>query len=262
MDDQHVKIASNAALSARKIIQKGFGQAQSVELKADRSLVTECDAAAERAIVKVLQSETDYSILTEESGLLAADSPMCWVVDPIDGTTNFWRGQSICAISIALMRDHTILAGVIDLPIQEQLFSAASNGGAHLNGEPIAVSTISHAPKAVLCVEHGRDPRDSQLMTKLIGRLNSRFRVRLMGSTAYEMTLVARGQAEAFISCGDKLWDYAAGLLLIREAGGKILDWQGCPWQNQNAFVYASNGHVDEEILPILSEIYQKCQVV
>ncbi|NQT25234.1 inositol monophosphatase [candidate division KSB1 bacterium] len=251
----HLQIACEAAQAAREIIQTGFGQVHSVNIKADQSIVTASDEAAEKAILDILRSRTDYSILSEECGLIDTDSPFRWVIDPIDGTTNFSRGQSICAVSIALMREDELITGVIDLPIQKERYTAVHEHGAFLNDSRIHVSKISHPSKAILCVEHGRAPEDGQIMAALMGRLNPTYDLRLMGSTAYEMASVASGQADAFISCGDKLWDYAAGLLIIREAGGKIMDWQGQNWQNKNDFIFASNGLVDNDILPTLSDL-------
>jgi myo-inositol-1(or 4)-monophosphatase len=250
-----LQLACEAARAARKIIQSGFGQAHSVHIKEDRSIVTACDEEAEKAILDVLRSRTDYSILTEESGLIDTGSPFRWVIDPVDGTTNFSREIPICAISIALMRGDSLVAGVIDLPIQNRRFTAVEGCGAFLNDTKIQVSKSTHRSKTILCLEHGRAAEDGQRIAELLGRLSPTYDLRLTGSTAFEMAWVASGQAEAFISCGDKIWDFAAGLLIIREAGGRIMDWRGQDWQNRNAFVFASNGSIDRDILPLLSDL-------
>lgn len=255
MIEKSLGIACEAADAARSVILKGYGTMHDVDVKPDRSIVTAFDRAAEQVILDVLKVRTDHSILSEESGWKDTGSDYRWVVDPIDGTTNYSRGNPVFAVSIALLHGDEPVAGVIDLPVQKKRYAAQREGGAFLNGSRIHVSKPSRVSKSILCIEFGRAPEDGQRMAEVVRRLSPAYSLRLMGSTAFEMTWVACGRADAFISCGDKLWDYAAGLLIIREAGGRILDWRGRDWRNRSSFVLASNGHADRNLLPLLSDL-------
>lgn len=255
MIKRDLEIACDAAQAARDVILAGYGKIHDVAVKTDRSIVTSCDHETEKAILDILKTRTDYAVLSEESGLTETGSSLRWIVDPIDGTTNFSRGNPVFAVSIALMDGDELMAGVIDLPIKNQRYAASREGGAFLNNARIHVSHPAHTAKAILCIEFGRAPEDGQRMAELVRRLSPAYSLRLMGSTAFEMAWVAGGRADAFISCGDKLWDYAAGLLIIREAGGRILDWRGREWRNNSSFIFASNAHVEADLVPLLADL-------
>lgn len=244
-----VCLAVEATARAGQVILDGFERTIRIDQKADMSLVTECDHAAEKVILDVLLKQTDHAVLSEEVGELPGKSGLKWVIDPIDGTTNFSRKLPVFAVSIALMSDTETLLGLIHLPLTNEFYYAETGKGAHCNESPIQVSKTVDPSRSLVMIENGRGEIFYRSMVKLIERLIGKFDVRWTGSTAVELVQLACGQADAFISCGDKIWDYAAGLLIVEEAGGIVTDWNGEKRDGSHSYVLASNEELHAQLL-------------
>jgi myo-inositol-1(or 4)-monophosphatase len=191
----------------------------------------------------------------EESGLSDRQTEAIWVVDPIDGTTNFSRGLPFFSVSIALLHGSEVKIGVIFNPTTDELFFAERGQGAYLNGDAIHVSTYRDPARAVICLDRGYAKADVERMVTILSRLDRKYNVRVFGTSAFELTTLARGATDAFICSGDELWDYVAGVLLVQEAGGKFTDWRGEPWNRHHSFVFASNGALHDLLLPEISDL-------
>lgn len=237
--------ALEAAQTAGTIISQNFELARAAEVKSDnRGLVTETDQAAEQAILQTLRSHSPYSILSEESGDSPGTSELRWIVDPLDGTTNFFRGLPLFAVSIALSRGSEIILGVIHNPVNQDYFYAERGKGAYLNDQSLRVSSTAAPGTAVMFVNHGYDIADKQRFSIASERLVAHAYLRRLGTTALELCFLAKGSVDAFVCSGDELWDFAAGLIIVEEAGGKITDWQGNDWDGKSSYVLASNDKI------------------
>lgn len=199
-----------------------------VEDKADRDLVTDLDRAVEDTVRDFLAAETpEFGFLGEESG--GATDGRHWILDPVDGTSNFVHGTPLYAVSLALADDdHTVL-GVIDLPVIGERYTADVGGGAHRHDEPIAASHASELRHAVISVgdgllgaDHGADRL--ALTRALIEQVE---RVRMLGSSCVDLVWLACGRLDAVVLPSNKPWDTAAGVLIAREAGAVVLDSTG-----------------------------------
>lgn len=252
---EDLNLAIEAAQHAGNVVINALQTDIIAESKGDKGLVTEFDQRAEQAIIETLQAKSTYSILGEETGRTDTASRKFWVVDPIDGTTNFSRMLPLFAVSIALMQDAEILLGVIFNPYTKEYFYAEKGHGAYRNGSPIQVSTNHQPAKSIVLLDHGYAEADVARMTTLYRRLGLKYGLRLLGTTALALTMVANGKADAFISSGDELWDFAAGVLLVQEAGGNFTDWRGQPWDGHTPFIFASNGRLHESLLPHIRDL-------
>ena len=248
-------LAVEATRAAGQVVAGARRAIISAEEKGDKGLVTAFDKQAEQVIFEILRANSPYSILGEESGLDGRGSELVWVVDPIDGTTNFARGLPLFAISIALMRGIDRLLGVILNPTSNDCYFAERGRGAYVNGEAMHVSANQNPRQAVIHVSSGYAANDRQRLVELMRRLDGTYSARILGTTALELCLVASGVTDAFVCSGDELWDYAAGVLLVEEAGGIFTDWRGQPWNGQHAFVFASNGQLHRPILEQIQDL-------
>lgn len=250
-----LELAIQAAKSAGRIIQAAYGDAKKITKKGLNDFVTETDLQAERIIIEQLR-QTGYSILGEETGETDNQSRKKWVIDPLDGTANFIRGFPFFAVSIALIEDDkNLVLGVVYDPIADECFWAERNEGAFMNGKKINVSQHGDFDGSVFLVEHGRSEKNQKDYLQALHHLmlDQGAVVLRQGSTALMLCYMAKGSAEAFLSCGDELYDFAAGLMIAKEAGANISDWNGKPWDNSNSFVLASNVEMREKILARLA---------
>ncbi|MBN1561939.1 hypothetical protein JW998_16930, partial [candidate division KSB1 bacterium] len=223
------------------------------EHKADKSLVTSVDQQAEEVIIQALRKGSPHAILSEESGELPGSTGFRWVIDPIDGTTNFARHSTPFAVSIALMAGDDSMAGVIRNPLTGECYYAERGGGAFLDGRRIAVSGESSPQKSIVFYNFGANPLHRQRIVHVVERLIYEFDLRTWGTTAWELCAVAKGSADAFICIGDKIWDYAAGLCIIKEAGGEFIDWQGAVWNSSHSFILACQPAMKAAIIDKIS---------
>lgn len=251
-----LQLAITAAKEAGKIVQEGFGKILQIEKKADgKGIVTDVDKKSEEIIIKVLQ-KSSYPILAEEGGLVGKKSNTYWVVDPLDGTSNFSQGLPFFGITIALLRNNQVEIGVTFNPITSDCFYTQRGKGAYQNGKPIKVSSLS-ANLIFLSFGYTQEGRTRFVKAAEILLKNGYF-IRKFGSSAIELCYLAKGTADAFICSGDELWDYAAGIILVEEAGGKVTDWKGNLWNNTNSFILATNGVIHEALLKQISDLQKE----
>ena len=194
-------------------------------------------------------------ILSEESANVSSSSGFRWIIDPIDGTHNFIHHIEIFGTSCALEFKGEVLLGVIYMPWTNQLYIAQKGKGAYCNGKRITVSKRSLRQSTVI-YDSSLHLNRKQMLKGLDRLVDKIFNVRMFGSTVRSLTYLAEGKAEAEIEFNDKVWDFAAGLLLVEEAGGKSTDFKGRPWNTKAHGYIASNGIVHKELLKII-----KCEV-
>lgn len=250
-------IAEAVARRAGATVMEGFGKVRQVRNKGAIDLVTEFDQRSEEVIVSALQKEfPEHAILAEESGLHQRTGEYRWVVDPIDGTTNFAHGIPVFAVSLGLLRGNVPVAGVIYDPLHDEMFCAALGEGARLNGRPIRVSSQAHLGQALLATGFAYDirtnPRNNlaqfaQFQLRTQG-------VRRVGSAAIDCAWTAMGRLDGYWEFGIKPWDIGAGGLLVREAGGRTTSTDGDEEFISTHTIVVSNGLLHEQILRVLRE--------
>jgi myo-inositol-1(or 4)-monophosphatase len=255
-----VALASEAALEAGSILLSELGRPPQISYKGEVDLVTRADRRSEQAIVAFLRTHfPKHSIVAEEGGGQESDSPFRWHVDPLDGTTNFAHGYPCFAVSIALEEAGELIAGVIFQPVTQELFTAARGEGAFLNQRRIHVSTVQRLSTSLVAtgfpsVKRARNPN---ILYYWDFTLRSHG-VRRDGSAALDLASVACGRFDGFWEFGLHSWDTAAGVLLVREAGGVVSNFSGKPYSLGEHETLASNGAIHEEMRQLAAEIAER----
>ena len=226
-----------------------------VRRKAENDFVTEMDVKSENLIKEMLLTACPEDEFFGEEGGGATRAVGRWIVDPIDGTANFMRGQRLYTISIAYEHDGELAAGCVYCPGTDELFLAAKGEGATCNGKPIHVSDVSTLRDAIVHLGLGhRDPaklaQTEPVFFPLVRAISD---IRRSGTAAYDLCCVAAGRADAFIEQGIYLFDYAAGAVILREAGGKLDAWRPGLDPLKTGSILAGNGRVNGEIQRILN---------
>ena len=240
-------LAIKAATEAGQIIQEGFLKTHNISKKPDKGFVTEIDTASEKKILEILGSS--HAILAEETKSTIPNEETYWAIDPLDGTTNFIRGLPYFAVSIALMKSNIPVIGVVYNPIPDELFSAELHLGSLLNGTRIHTADKNN----LIFVNSGYNLEHKIKYAENGKNLIPHYNLRKLGSTAYELASMARGVVDGFIAWGDELWDHAAGILLVREAGGIVTDWEGNEWTSDTNYVLAANKTIHPQLLKTIS---------
>ena len=251
--------AEAIARRAGAALRDAYHKPRHITFKGEINLVTQADEEAERLILDGLrESFPDHAILAEESGASAAQSDYTWVVDPLDGTTNFAHGYPIFAVSMALRGPGGLLLGVVYDPLRNECFTARRGGGTLLNGEPVRVSQETELGRALLATGFAYDRHTASSNTAAFFHVLRRAQgLRRAGAAALDLAYVACGRLDGFWERGLYPWDVAAGILLVREAGGKATDYGGDEESEslyQGSFVVLSNGQRHDEMLAVLAE--------
>ncbi|WP_026377226.1 inositol-1-monophosphatase [Aestuariibacter salexigens] len=227
-----LNIAVRAARTAGNIIARGFENRDDLktESKGANDFVTQIDKEAEQAIIhKIKQSYPDHSFIGEEGGKVSGDDDYTWIIDPLDGTTNFVKGIPHFAVSIALLHKGRLDQGVVFDPIRGELFTASKGAGAQLNGYRIRASKPKDLGGTVLATALPFKHREQT--EQYMQSLNSIFAkcgdIRRCGSAALDMAYVAAGRYDGYWERGVNAWDIAAGELMVRESGGLVTDFKG-----------------------------------
>jgi myo-inositol-1(or 4)-monophosphatase len=226
--------------------------------KQQNDFVTDVDQAAEQAIIEtLLKAYPGHAILGEESGPsknLNDESEFAWIIDPIDGTTNFMHGYPNYCVSIALQQRGVITQAVIYDPVRNDLFTATKGAGAYLNEKRIRVRNHDRIGKALLASGHGAGPRAVAEYLKMYEVMAERCHgIRSAGSAALELANVAAGRSDGFYEKGLKIWDIAAGSLLVTEAGGIVGEFSGESAYLNKGDVIAAGPKVFGQMIPLLS---------
>jgi myo-inositol-1(or 4)-monophosphatase len=251
-------VAIAAARQAGKIIADAYRTEFRVDYKQGTvtNLVTEVDCRAEAVIVEMLSASfPDHCILAEECGVIdRKDSSFRWLVDPLDGTTNFTHGFPMFSVSIGLEVDGRMRVGVVYDPLRHELFEAEAGKGAFLNGQRIHVSKVADLAKALLITGFPYDHAGRRQNLDFFGRFAVEAQgVRRTGSAAIDFCYVAAGRADGFWELKLNPWDMAAGSLLVTEAGGMVTDVAGNTFTLKGAQAVASNGAVHHAMLKVIA---------
>jgi myo-inositol-1(or 4)-monophosphatase len=246
-----LEVASAAAKEAGEILLAHFGSVKQITRKSQGNLVTDADILSEKLIIDFLKREyPDFSILSEESHSSTPINGYTWVVDPLDGTNNYTFGIPFFCVNIALVRDEDILLGVTYDPVRGEIFQAETGKGAYLNESPIRVTTISSLRESLVGLDLGYSHDRGRQMLNTVKRLWGQVHcVRLMGSSSLGIAYVACGRISLYFHRYLFPWDIASGLLLVREAGGEVVDWQGGRANFRDTELVASNLRLQREFL-------------
>jgi myo-inositol-1(or 4)-monophosphatase len=254
--DKRKELAIEAARAAGKILRENFGKVLKVKSKPDGSVVTDIDLKAEEKIVKLIKEcYPEDNILSEETKYQTFGSDFRWVIDPLDGTHNFIRNIDIFGTSIALEFRREVVLGVIYMPITAELYVGQKGKGAHCNGNTISVSERSLKEATMVydsIIRYNKKP----MLGSLGNLVDKVFNVRMFGSTVRSLSYLAEGKVDLEIEYTDKAWDFAAGLLIVEEAGGKATDFQNRRWDTNTLGYVASNGMAHKEVLSELNKTH------
>ena len=245
--------AISAAKKAGAIALRYFETAVVREVKEDKSFVTAADREAEATIVAEIKKHfPTHSIIGEESGEAKTDSEYAWVIDPLDSTANFVTGIPLFSVSIAVIKNGAPIAGVVHQPVGDSLYAAEKGKGTTWRGRRVRVSDgdTAHA-----MISFGPGKKEKEKLNRLLSAAEQFVKSkRYLGSAALELAYLARGGTEGFICLGLNKWDYAAGILLVREAGGTITDFTGKPWTfGSGDHFIASNGAVHDALVSLVN---------
>jgi myo-inositol-1(or 4)-monophosphatase len=219
-------------------------------------LVTEIDEEAEQVIRKeLLGTFPSYRMLAEEGGELAGEEDARWIVDPLDGTTNYAHGLPIFCVSVALERAGEMVVGVVHDPIHEETFAAERGRGATLNGEPINVSNTDELIRALIATGFPYDRAEMPEALELFESFAATTQgMRRLGSAALDLCYVASGRIDGYYERGIWTWDLAAGSVILEEAGGKLTDYRGGVLDLDGREIVASNGRLHPSIVRLMED--------
>jgi myo-inositol-1(or 4)-monophosphatase len=233
-----------------------FGQVSYIDKKStDIDLVTIADSESENFIIqKIRKNYSQHHIIAEESRPIHGNSDYRWVIDPLDGTTNFVHNIPVFAISIGLQHKNETILGVIYNPAADKCFAAETNGGAYLNENPIQTTSTTALYNSLLVtgfpyIHDDRFEKGFILFKELYTRTQG---IRRLGAASLDFCFVAMGRFEGFWEFGLQPWDVCAGALILEEAGGKVSDWDGSQMPFSGTRVLATNDHIHDEMLDIL----------
>ncbi len=215
-----------------------------------KDAATKYDRLSDRLIIsRIREAYPSHSFLTEESGGIEGDVDWLWIIDSLDGTGNFANSNPMFAVCIALVHMGHLYLGAVYSPAIDELYFALKGGGSYLNGQKIAVSTVSEPAESYFLYCEGGS-RDRKRTGAALDRVYPGVKdIRKLGSAGLETAWVAAGRVEAYYTTDIDPWDVAAGVLLVEEAGGKVTDFKGNPWQPQRADLVFSNGLVHRALL-------------
>lgn len=251
-----LKIAEQACRRAGAIQLEGMKKTLSIDFKGAINLVTDIDRACERAIVELIQGTfPDHDLLAEEGTGQRKDSPYKWVVDPLDGTTNYTHGYPLYCTSIALEYKGEIVIGAVYEPNLDEMYLAEKNAGATLNGKKLQVSEIPILEKSMLCTGFAYNIRETtnNNLNHFQNFLMKSQAVRRDGVAAADLCYVAAGRYDGFWELNLFPWDVAAGFLILEEAGGQVSNFSGQPFDIYQKEILASNGRIHQEMVGVLA---------
>ena len=261
MMNEFISVAWEAAQSAGDSIRANWHQPKSIEYKAAIDLVTSVDREAEQRIVKILRKHFPrHSIVAEEeTTFIGSDKNYRWIIDPLDGTTNFAHTYPHVSISIALEHDGEIIVALVYDPLRQECFRAIKNHGASLNDQPIYSSKINELDKALLATGFPYDRRENAdfYVSLFKAFMTPSQGIRRDGSAALDLCYVACGRVDGFWELKLRPWDVAAGALIVREAGGTVSDFSGNEFSIWGEETLASNGLIHSQMLQIASRFRQ-----
>jgi myo-inositol-1(or 4)-monophosphatase len=258
--DPYLEVAMEAAREAGDILLAEFDRPVKISYKGEVDIVTQADRRSEQAIVSRLRAHFPrHRIVAEEGGGAEEDSDFCWHVDPLDGTTNFAHGYPCFAVSIGLEQSDEIVVGVIYQPVTRELFTAVKGEGACLNQREIHVSPVPRLTTSLLATGFPSNKRTQNPNMAYYWEFTLRSHgVRRDGSAALDLAAVACGRFDGFWEFGLHSWDAAAGVLLVREAGGIVTRLNGQRYRPGDPEILASNAQVHTEMQRVAADIAER----
>lgn len=253
-----LKTAVEAVKEAGKIQEEKFGENFKIEHKGEINLVTEVDYQCERAIIDIIKRDyPEHEILTEEAGSVktAPNSRYKWIIDPLDGTTNYAHSYPCFCASVGLEIDGEVVTGAVYNPMLDELFTSIKGNGAYLNGKRISVSKIGDISKSLLATGFPYDIRDSK-ENNLNHFCNFAVRaqaIRRPGSAVLDLCYLAAGRFDGFWELKLYPWDMAASSLIVKESGGMITDFRGEKFSIYKGEMLATNGLIHKDMVDILN---------
>jgi myo-inositol-1(or 4)-monophosphatase len=249
--------AVGLAHEAGVLLMEKFSRQIEIHYKGDINLVTEADKMSEDLIIAAIRRTfPEQGILSEESPAINTGSPLRWIIDPLDGTTNYAHGYPVFCISIALEKEGMVILGVIYDPTRRDTFTAVRGEGAYLNGKRLAVSRTQELTRSLLATGFPYDIRSSKdnNINFFNGMAMEAQAIRRAGAAALDIAYVACGRFDGFWELKLMPWDMAAACLLVEEAGGKITDLSGAPWNILSPNVLVSNGRIHEQMIAVFKK--------
>lgn len=251
---KYLEIAKSAALTAGKLLSENFGKEHIAHFKSEHDIGLSIDGESESIILNIIKEQyPEHNYYSEESGEVRNKSKFTWIIDPLDGTNNYFAGIPYFSVSIALLIENEIVVGVVFNPISNQLFEAVKNGGALLNGVSINPSTICDLNKSVCSFIQGHSVASSENLANYAFEINTKLsknfrRTISTWAPALDWALLAFGGIDALISFESELEDMYAGLLISKEAGIKISNFNKDDFKLGEKRIIASNTHLHEKL--------------
>ena len=259
LNSANINILVKACRKASKTLIRDFGEIEKlqVSLKGPGDFVTASDKKVEKILIEELtKARPNYSILSEEIGQINNDESFKWIIDPIDGTSNFLHGIPHFAISIGLEHDKEIICGIIYDPIKDEMFTAERGNGAYLNNKRMRVSSRLKLKDCMICTGGPRQKsKNRELVLQEYERFSSKvlIPIRKLGSASLDMAYVAMGRCDGFWQRNLSYWDIAAGIILVKESGGFVTDFDGENQYIQNKTILVTNSKINEEMIKVLN---------
>ena len=256
MDDDLKRVALKAVKEGGAILMKYFGKIKSIDYKGEINLVTEADQRSEEVILSIIKdSYPNHRILAEETGESGNSSSFKWIIDPLDGTTNYAHGYPCFCVSLAIEYEEEVIYGAVYDPVKDALFTAEKGKGAFINGKAIKTSSTKQLDQSLLCTGFPYDVRDDMDSNILNFRtfLMKAQAVRRDGSAALDLCHTAAGRFDGFWEQKLFPWDVAAGGLLVTEAGGKLTNFTGGNFSIYDKEIVASNGLIHDQMVEALN---------
>lgn len=254
MANKYLKVAMEAALNSGYFIRRSVGKIGSISYKSRNNIVTDIDKASEAMIIKMIEAKfPKHSFLAEESLVSGRASSYRWVIDPLDGTSNFARSFPFFCVSIALEHEGVIIAGVVYDPMRDELFWASKGAGAYLNKRRICVSKVRNLADGFLAT--GFSYKKSKRFESLVSFKRFLMRcmaVRRAGSAALDLSYVACGRFDGFWEMDLNPWDSAAGVILVKEAGGRVTKFDGTKYSHYDKVILATNSLIHNQMVKVL----------
>ena len=248
-------VAIEAARAGGEILLEGLSGPLTIHMKGRREVVTDLDNASERAVLETIRASfPDDLIVAEESAPGLGESDRVWIVDPLDGTNNYAHGYPFFCVAVAVEEQGSLVAAVVHDPLRDETFVAERGRGATLNGAPIRVSEARALAESLVATGFPYDRSDDtdNNLANLNRFILSVRGIRRGGSAELDLAYVACGRLDGFWELGLKTWDVAAGGLIVREAGGRVSNFEGSGWDHRRGDIVASNGAIHGEMLEIV----------
>ena len=258
LSSANINVMVKACRKASKTLIRDFGEVEKlqVSLKGPGDFVTASDKKVEKILSEELQkARPNYSILSEEVGEINNDDSFKWIIDPIDGTANFLHGIPHFGISVGLEHDKEIVSGIIFDPIKDEMFTAEKGNGSYLNNQRMRVSSRSKLKDCIIFTGGPHhSSKDRELALKEYNNFSSKvfIPIRKLGSASLDMAYVAAGRCDGFWQRNLNYWDIAAGIILVKEAGGFVTDFKGKNDYILNKSILVTNSRINKEMIEIL----------